>query len=72
MSPQLVQSLLGSVPFVPFQLLLTDGRSVAVNAVELLSWADDGQSLALFDPPETLEYIDPAHVISIRTRQELE
>ncbi len=72
MSPQLVQRLLNSAPFIPFHLLLTDGRAIAVSAVEVLSWADDGQALSLFDPPETVEYIDPAHVVSIKVREPLE
>ena len=58
-------------PFQPFVVFLADGRTLVLENPELLMLADDGRSISLFDPPDTLHLIDPELIVSLQFREPL-
>lgn len=69
MSPQLIYNFQQAEPFLPFSMHLVDGSVFEITAPELLTQADDGQSLLLFQPPNIHEYFDPTAIVSLRRKE---
>lgn len=55
-------------PFQPFDIHLSDGRTLPVKHPELLSRSPDGQSIAVALPDDTIETIDLSLVKSVKPR----
>jgi hypothetical protein len=62
-----VRKLYWAEPFIPFQLVLRDGREILVAKREYLSIATTGDRIAIAPRIEDLEIIDLSDVTGIRT-----
>lgn len=67
MTPERVLELQDATPFLPFELVLADGRALPVPHPDFLSVQADEEMIRLHDESaKTVEIIDLLHVISLR------
>ena len=57
-------------PFQPFEIHLTDGRTLVVEHPELLAQSTTGRTFAVSDPDGVLEIVDLLLVVSLKPRAE--
>jgi hypothetical protein len=69
MTLRLFYSRLSAIPFQALEFFLSDQRVVRLENPELASFAEDGETLVVFIPPETVEFINPTNIVSVRTRE---
>jgi hypothetical protein len=70
MPPEEIRSYLRAVPFVPFRLHLTDGRTFDIHNRDCLLLAQRTAAVGVFDAdqgkfPDHLETISLLHIVSI-------
>ncbi|HEY7426463.1 MAG TPA: hypothetical protein VH682_19675 [Gemmataceae bacterium] len=55
-------------PFQPFDIHLTDGRTLSVEHPELLAQSASGRTIAVSHPDGVLEIVDLLLVVSLKPR----
>lgn len=56
-----------ATPFKPFELLLADGRAIAVQHPDFATVSEDEELIHIYELPDGVEVIDLMLVISVRT-----
>ncbi|HVS70337.1 MAG TPA: hypothetical protein VHQ47_03695 [Phycisphaerae bacterium] len=69
MTIETLRRTIQSRPFKPFNLNLTDGRSIHVRHPEFVAISGGGRIIAVFDEPDAGEFIDLLHVVSIEEQR---
>lgn len=68
MKPATIRDLRDQTPFRPFEIHLTDGRSVTVVTSDHIMISPTNQEFALYDSDGTLNVVDASQITSITRR----
>jgi hypothetical protein len=66
MTVEQLRQMHGARPFVPFEIHLADSRSVTVQHPEMLLQSQNGRTIAVARPDDTIEIVDLLLVLSIK------
>ena len=69
MSPDLIHEQLGTAPFVPLSVHVSDGRFFHVDHIDFVSLVRATRILAIRSEGGRVAYLDIDHIISLETRE---
>jgi hypothetical protein len=68
MTIQQIRKLYEAVPFRPFNMHLSDGRTIPVHHPEMLAAAPSGRTVVVYEPDDSFHIVDLLLVTDLEVR----